>query len=93
MPIYSGSRYESARVDFIKTDIDKGKNPVLFYSFPDIGVISYVEYEWREGDRLDSVAERFYDNGTLWWTILNYNPEIRDPQNIEAGTKLRIRVG
>jgi nucleoid-associated protein YgaU len=92
VPIYSGSRYELARVDFIKTDVDKGKNPVLFYSFPDIGVISYVEYEWKSGDRLDLVAYEFYNNGDLWWLILNINPEVRDPQNIEPGTKLRIRI-
>lgn len=36
----------------------------------------YVEYELRPGDRLDTLARDFYDDGRLWWVIHEANPDV-----------------
>ena len=64
--------------------------PVLFYYFDNLGTVTYRDYQWQVGDRLDVVANKVYRNSKLWWIILEHNPEISDPMNIKAGTILRI---
>ena len=90
MTIYLGSRYENSVVDFIATGADDTAAPVVFYNFNDIGRITYYEYIWRTGDRLDYVAWKYYKHSDLWWLIPLYNPEIQDFENIPEGTVLRI---
>jgi len=51
---------------------------------------SYFIYEWVEVDRLDNIATRFLGDGSLWWRIMDINPEIIDPAKIAPGTQLRI---
>jgi nucleoid-associated protein YgaU len=58
-------------------------------SFPSYKV-TYFSYTWVETDRLDRVALRFLGAPTLWWQIMDVNPEIIDPLNIVPGTVLRI---
>lgn len=88
--IYRNSRYEYGIVDFFALDKEEDVQPVVFYPIPNINTINYFEYEWVEGDRLDTVAQKFYGNSSFWWTILDKNPAIVDPNNIEPGTKLII---
>lgn len=88
--IYRNSRYEYAIIDYFALEQNADVHPVLFYPIPDIGTINYSEYEVSEGDRLDLIAERFYNRPDFWWFILDKNPEIKDPNNIPAGTILRI---
>ena len=90
MTIHFGSRYENATVDFVSFYDGGDAAPVVFYSFSDIGKLSYTEYTWKEGDRLDRVAMEFFKDSAKWWVIPEFNPEILDPQNIPAGTVLRI---
>jgi hypothetical protein len=61
----------------------------VFRSFPSYRV-AYFYYTWIETDRLDRVALRFLSNPTLWWQIMDINPEVIDPLNIVPGTVLRI---
>lgn len=65
-------------------------HPVLFYYFDTIGTITYREYQWKVGDRLDVLAYQMYRNSGLWWIIAEHNPEIHDPNNIPVGSVLRI---
>lgn len=90
MSIYLGSRYEDSTVDFVAFTQEGDAAPVVFYAFSDLGLISYSEYTWKNGDRLDSVAMRFYGNPEKWWLIPEYNPQLTDIQNIPSGTVLRI---
>lgn len=90
MPIHIGSRYEDSVVDFVAFSSNGDAAPIVFYEFSDIGRIEYIEYTWKDGDRLDQVAANFYQYPDHWWIIAEYNPHISDPQNIAAGTKLRI---
>jgi len=90
MPIYKGSRYESSIVDFISTDAEGDSYPVVFYEFSDIGLLSFTEHYYVKGERLDQIAFQYYSKPSLWWYILEYNPEITDVFNIEPGTVIRI---
>lgn len=90
MTIHIGSRYEDSVVDFVAFSSNGDAAPIVFYEFSDIGQIQYIEYLWKEGDRLDQVAAKFYQYPDHWWIIAEYNPHVVDPQNIPAGTKLRI---
>ena len=42
----------------------------------------------QQGDRCDSLANRFYGDSTLWWFIAKVNNLTTN--NIPAGTSLRI---
>ena len=88
--IFKGSRYETAIIDYFALEENADVHPVLFYIFSDIGFINYIEYQWKENDRLDLISNIFYNRPDLWWYILENNPEIKDPNNIAAGTILRI---
>lgn len=90
MTIYLGSRYEESVVDFVAFTESTDASPIVFYTFSDIGLIQYSEYKWKAGDRLDNLAMQFYKDPEKWWLITEYNPEIVDPNNIAAGTIIRI---
>jgi nucleoid-associated protein YgaU len=90
MTIYLGSRYEDSKVDFLALNQNGEATPVVFYEFSSIGRLTYSEYRWQTGDRLESLAMRFYRNPERWWIIAETNPEVLDIQNIPAGTVLRI---
>jgi hypothetical protein len=90
MTIYQGSRYEYSTVDFFSVVDGGDENAVVFYEFQDIGTISYRDYTWILGDRLDLISAKFYQRPDLWWYIIDANPEINDPWVIEPGTVIRI---
>jgi hypothetical protein len=58
--------------------------------FPEI-IDDFFVYTWKEGDRIDIVSDKFYGNSSLWWQIMDFNPEILNPWQIPVGTTLRIR--
>lgn len=90
MTIRLGSRYENSVVDFVARFPDADANPVVFYAFSELGQVTYTEYTFKRGDRLDTLATEFYGNPRFWWIIAEYNPEVEDIQNITPGTVLRI---
>lgn len=47
-------------------------------------------YEWVETDRLDILAWKFLGSPSLWWRILDVNPEILNATAIAPGTQIRI---
>jgi hypothetical protein len=51
---------------------------------------AYFIYEWVENDRLDLLATKFLGSPSLWWKILDLNPEVIDPFGITPGTQLRM---
>tara|TARA_Y100000361_G_scaffold148459_1_gene161312 strand:+ start:1317 stop:1646 length:330 start_codon:yes stop_codon:yes gene_type:complete len=44
------------------------------------------------GDRLDTLAKKFYDDTRLWWVIAVGNPDIirKDSISLKAGLRIRI---
>jgi len=53
-------------------------------------VQSYFYYNWVETDRLDNLATKYLGNPSMWWEIMDINPEILNPFSITPGTQLRI---
>lgn len=47
-------------------------------------------YEWIEGDTLDGVAFKFYENTALRWAILDANPKYRTEFDIKNGDTILI---
>lgn len=92
MAVYSGSRYEYSVLAYASPGLFSNafRKPVLFYYFDNIGTVTYRDYEWTVGDRLDVLANKMYQNSKMWWVIMEHNPEISDPTNIPPGTILRI---
>lgn len=51
----------------------------------------YYEVNNISANRLDVIAQQFYDDSSLWWVIAQANSSIIfDPFNVPAGTILRI---
>jgi hypothetical protein len=90
MAIYIGSRYENSVVDFFQYKPLQDPRPTVFYEFGDIGKINYVNYTWKNGDRMDQVAAQFFAYPDRWWIIAQFNPKVTDFFNIPTGTVLRI---
>ena len=65
-----GSRYET-NLGFDEPSDFQGVRP------RDIGEATGVlEYTVKSGDRLDLLAQSFYNDGRLWWRILDANADI-----------------
>lgn len=90
MSIYQGSRYEFSVVDFVAVTEDADANAIVFYEVEDVGVITYQEHTYKQGERIDNIAFDYYQDPSLWWIILDVNPEITDPTNIKPGTVIRV---
>lgn len=90
MAIYRGSRYENSLVDFVATNDSQEALPVVFYSFTNFGLSSFIEYTVLQDERLDQIAYKFYRNTDLWWLLPEFNPSIKDTLTIPAGTILKI---
>lgn len=84
------SRYYDSVVDYFTTTVDGENAPVMFYDFSDLGTLSYVNYLWKEGDRLDALAAQYFSFPTRWWVIAEFNPKISDWLNVTPGTIIRI---
>jgi hypothetical protein len=62
---------------------------VIRRNFPVYSTKFYL-YEWKDGDRLDNLANKFLGNSQYWWKIMDLNPEIINPTTIVPGTLLRF---
>ena len=47
-------------------------------------------YEWCDGDTLDGVAYKYYENTALRWAILDANPKYRTEFDIKNGDIILI---
>lgn len=90
--IYSDSRYADGRI-FKAYDSRTGKAQItVLRVYPNLQSVFYT-YVWKEGDRIDTLAQRVYGNSDEWVTIMDYNPEIIDPSSISPGTLIRLPNG
>ena len=82
-----------SRLKNIKRKNTDGK---IFYKnlkYPDIPITSDDLYVITTvGDRLDSIAQRFYNDVRLWWVIATANPQVirRDSYNLKPNLEIRI---
>lgn len=87
MSVYSNSRYLNTTM-FTR----------LGYSSPTLRIRERATFneekctvhEWCEGDTLDGLSYRYYDNTALRWAILDANPQYRTEFEIENGDHILI---
>ena len=81
------------RIQNIQQNITKGKNYYNAIRYPDIPLSSNDIYIITTiGDRLDSLANQFYNDVRLWWVIATANPHIvrRDSYALKPNLEIRI---
>ena len=82
-----------ARYENTLTKINKKNNRVGYETtiYPDIEEKdSDMFFIAQQGDRLDLLAQRFYQDASLWWYIARANN--LKTMNVPAGTSLRIPI-
>jgi len=84
------SRYYDSLIDYFAIKANADNVPVMFYDFSTLGKLNYVDYTWKQGDRIDSIAAKFFLFPTRWWIIAEFNPVISDWFNVKPGTNIRI---
>jgi phage tail protein X len=90
--IYADSRYADGRIfRALDSRTDKAQVTVL-RAYPGLQS-EYYTMIWQEGDRIDTVARRVYGSTDRWHYIMDYNPEIIDPNGIAPGTQIRLPNG
>jgi hypothetical protein len=87
--IYTDSRYANG---IVVRSFDSRKaifEITLFRQFSE-STSKFFYYTWTQRDRIDLVANELLGDPTVWWVIMDYNPEISNPLDIPIGTVLRI---
>ena len=82
-----------SRINFLKKRITEGKRYYKAAKYPEIPLsIDDVYITTTVEDRLDSLANHFYNDVDLWWIIAIANPDIvrRDSFKLKSGLELRI---
>jgi hypothetical protein len=87
--IFLDSRYSDGRLTKVWHAKKQEYHLVVLREWPSY-VQSYLIYEWVEKDRLDNLAAKYLGNSELWWQIMDINPEIINPLEINPGTQIRI---
>jgi|TARA_B100000287_G_scaffold404388_1_gene427045 nucleoid-associated protein YgaU len=73
--------------------IINGKRYYKYLKYPEIPLdIEDIYITAKVGDRVDTLAHRFYGDDTLWWVIITANPDKikRDTFFIKPGLLIRI---
>jgi len=82
------------RLNFIKRQRGtNGKIVFKYLKYPKISLsIDDIYATTLVGDRLDLIADQFYNDVDLWWVITTANPDIirRDSFNLKPGLQIRI---
>lgn len=81
--IFEGSRYSKNHLVNIngKDTISFRKRIEFKHTFP---------YVFKEGDRLDILAYKYYKDPQLWWIILEANPNYLWEGDIQKGDVINI---
>ena len=82
-----------SRLEFIEQYRENSKRYFKYIKYPNIPLsINDIYAITVEGDRLDLIADQFYNDVDLWWIITTANPDIirRDSFNLKPGLQIRI---
>ena len=81
------------RLKKIKTHKKRGKNCYKPIKYPPIPLtVDDIYIITTAGDRLDLLANQFYNDVRLWWIITAANPDVirRDSYNLKPNLEIRI---
>ena len=54
--------------------IEQYETPELRYpSMEEIGTLTNIQHTWKIGDRFYKLADKYYDDVTMWWVIAQFN--------------------
>jgi nucleoid-associated protein YgaU len=82
------SRYTDSPLAVITTG---GQDRTVIVATPQRNwTFSFASHQVSGNERLDTMAQRFYGDPSLWWQIADANPEIMDWTTLAAGQVLRI---
>lgn len=87
--IYAQSRYEYSDLIFA-VDGEGTSRRIVRAPTPRDRVFEASRHVVHEGDRLDLLAARYYNDPEMWWVIADANPEVFYPGDIAPGTVVRI---
>ena len=81
------------RLESIEQYRENNKRYFKYIKYPNIPLsVNDIYAVTVEGDRLDLIANQFYNDVDLWWIITTANPDIirRDSFNLKPGLEIRI---
>lgn len=90
MSVSKDSRYIDGPAQQIKNKTTGLYTWAVYRTFAGSVLIKYIDYTWVYGDRIDYLAAVYLGDSKLWWKIMDINPTLDDPFNIQPGTKIRI---
>jgi hypothetical protein len=82
--IFNNSRYYDGEL------IQDSENILVFREFPKTQTLRMFGHVWVDGERADSVAEKFLGSSQYWHEIFDLNPNILDPWSIKPGAIVRV---
>jgi len=82
------------RLNFIKkVKGTNNKRTFKYIKYPEIPLsVDDIYATTLIGDRLDLIADQFYNDVDLWWVVVTANPDVirRDSFNLMPGLQIRI---
>lgn len=87
--IFADSRYATGKV--YKTFVPRlaAKSVAIERRFP-TDTSKFYFYQVGANERLEQIAKDTLGDSSLWYRIMDYNPEIINPFNVPLGTVVRI---
>jgi hypothetical protein len=52
-----------------------------------------ADYRWRDSERVDDVAARYYGSESSWWMYAEANPQILDWTQVPTGQQIMVPRG
>ena len=86
------SRYADGPLFYGLEPKSKEYRLTVFRQWPSYVVSTYI-YEVNEMDTIQGIATETLGNPELWWQIMDVNPELINPFELQPGVQLRIPRG
>lgn len=83
----------ASRLRTLKVKKSSGKRIYRALKYPEIPLsIEDIYIITTDGDRLDLLANQFYQDVDMWWVIATANPGVvkRDTFNLKPGLEIRV---
>ena len=87
MAVYDDSRYITCA---LVERVGDATPMLAFRTRPVFNMDNATAYTWQEGDTLDGLSYKMYENMNLRWAILDANPQYRSELDISPGDVLYI---